>query len=150
MKINFLLLLLSFMFVLPAYSADKSNPIKGKDLEKAQIMNDIYARHVLTSSCIDRQIGYFLPQGISSVEKSGRINAFKKNCDCIAETTLKNYSANDVIDYVTNTYGSVMPKTAGTKSVQNMGGDMQRQKFAKMTYLMNVDKETRKNCGFQK
>lgn len=150
MKINFLLLLLSFIFVLPAYSEDKSNSIKGKDLEKVQIMNDIYARHVLTSSCIDRQIGYFLPQGISPAEKSERINAFKKNCECIAETALKDYSANDVIDYVTNAYGSVMPKTAGTKSAQKTGDNIQRQKYAEMSYLMNVDKETRKNCGFQK
>jgi len=140
-KINFLLFLLYLFIALPAQAADNGKPLKGKELENAQAMNNIYARHILTSSCINRQVGFFMPSGISSEEKSLRMNAFKKNCDCAADIVMKNYSPNDVIDYVTDEVG-------GKKS-QSKSDAAQNQKFKKMFHLMNVDKKTRKTCGFQ-
>lgn len=135
---------------MPVYAADQSKPLKGKDLETAQAMNDMYARHILTSTCMERQKTYFIPYGISDQEKSVRLNSYKKSCDCITDTILKSYSANDAIGYVTESHGSVAPQQSGSKTVKTVQSNQQREKFGKMTYMMNVDKENRKNCGFQK
>jgi hypothetical protein len=128
----------------------ESKVLKGDDLETAQAMNDIYARHMLSSSCMERQKTYFIPYVISNQEKSSRMASFKKGCDCITNTILETYSPNDAIDYVTSTYGSVSPKQDKAKGVQIVQSNQQREKFAKMTYTMNVDKEFRQKCGFQK
>ena len=148
--IKLFLIALTLVFVLPAYAAEKSKPLKGKDLETAQAMNDIYARHMLSSSCLERQKTYFIPYGISGQEKEARIASYKKNCECLTDTVLKSYSANDAIDFITQTQGAVEPVKSQGKTIRSIPNNQQREKFAKMTYMMNVDKENRKNCGFQK
>lgn len=140
----------ALIILLPVQGIAQSKPLKGDDLETAQAMNDIYARHMLTSSCMERQKNYFIPYEISNEEKASRMASFKKGCDCITNTILETYSANDAIDYVTDAYGSVIPKQTKSEGVEFVDNTKQGEKFAKMTYTMNVDTEFRKKCGFQK
>lgn len=150
MLFKLLIIIFAAIILLPPQGFAQSKPLKGDDLETAQAMNDIYARHMLSSSCMERQKNYFIPYGISSEEKATRMASFKKGCDCMTNTILETYSANDVIDYVTDAYGSVIPKQVLVEGVEIILNGKQSEKFSKMTYTMNVDTEFRKKCGFQK
>ncbi len=150
MVLKLLCFVLSLWFVSTAQAAAISKPLTGRDLETAQAMNDIYARHMMTSSCIERQKVYFIPFGVTEQERKLRIESFAKSCECMTGAVLKTFTANDVIDYVTNTYGSVKPPVAGAKVKRPQPNQQQAEKFSKMNQMMNIDKETRNKCGFQK
>lgn len=139
-----LLILVLVCMSTAAMAADKPVQLKGKDLEEAQQMNDIYARHMYSSSCVDRQKAFYIPNALTDAEKAGRIAEFKKSCDCMTDTVLKSFQPNDVISYVGDMSGAFPPGVTKRPKLD----PIIVKKYAKIAEI-NRDKENRQKCGFK-
>ena len=135
-----------------AKAADPDKPLAGADLEMAVKMNDVYARHMYSSVCIEHQKAYFLPRQLSVDDEAKKMQSFKDSCDCLTNRVLKESSPNDVIDYVTAMNGGKksMPGTSGkkTKAFPDLPkGSQAEEKLMKIGQI-GRDEKIRKDCGF--
>lgn len=141
------ILFILFLIVLApsVYAADKNQNLSGKELKEAVQMNDIYARHMFSSNCLERQKSFFIPMNMSEADKAARIQSFQKSCDCMTNVVMKSYLPNDVIDYVTKSSGSV---PTGSSYVRPKPDPAQARKFGKLM-MLSRDKQLRQSCGFK-
>lgn len=142
----FMMILLSFVPVAQAASNDRQLPqqLTGSDLEQATKMNEIYARHMYSSTCMERQKALYTPRTLSPAELSARMVKYKESCDCLTDVILKKFTPNDVIDYVTDRDGVFPP---GVKMRPNPE-PVVAKKYAQIE-AMNREIRTRKQCGFK-
>ena len=126
----------------------KQKPLQGKELEQAVQLNDVYARHLYATSCVERQKAYFLPPILSPEERASRLASYKASCDCQTDHILKTVKPNGLIGYVTSMNGSQIPsdQLAGRKPRELDG--QTKALYAKIMYV-NKDKNVRKKCGFK-
>lgn len=127
-----------------AMAADKPVQLKGKDLEEAQQMNDIYARHMYSSSCVDRQKAFDTSDASTEAEKAGRMAEFKKSCDCMTDTVLKSFQPNDIISYVGDMNGAIPPGV----TTRPKPDPIMVNKYLKIAEI-NRNKENREKCGLK-
>ncbi len=131
-------------FLSGAHAADKQKPLTGRDLEDAKKMNDIYARHMYSSSCMERQKALYLPSTLTPAEIAERMAKYKESCDCLTDVILKTFTPNDLINYVTDMNGTFPP---GLK-VRPKPDPLIVKKYAGIEEI-NREIETRQKCGFK-
>jgi len=141
---KFIFMLAFFSVISLAVAADKPKQLTGDDLKMATQMNDIYARHLYSSSCLDGQKYEYAPKTLTPAEKAQRVESYKKSCDCMTNIVLKTISPNDAIDYVSTTAGSMPLNAKRAKPDAN-----RVKKFAEIAAI-NRDKQNRQQCGFKR
>lgn len=126
-----------------AYAADANQPLTGRDLKDATEMNDVYARHMYSSNCMETQKAY-MPNTLPQAEANALIAEYKKSCDCVTDAVLKTFTPNDMISYVTDRAGILPP---GVKVRPKPDPNIVK-KYAQMAAI-DRDIKTRKQCGFK-
>ena len=149
LRLAVLLISFSLLSSLSAFAADKAEqPLSGEDMKLAREMNEAYARHIYTSSCLNRQVGLFMPKMLTPEEKAKKIKSFKASCDCLADMVLKEATPNSVIDYVTRTSGTNKSVPDAGKKAKDVKKVLERTQEFDRIGLISRGKETRKMCGF--
>lgn len=130
-------------FALPAAAAQNVEQLSGEDMKTAIEMNKIYARHMYSSSCVERQRQMFVPKILNAQEKAALMASYQKSCDCLTDGLMESFAPGDVISYITYMNGSVAPGTQKAKpDQQTMQKNAQIMSYAR-------DKQVRNQCGFK-
>lgn len=138
----FIVALVSFLSV--AHADDNNKPLTGRDLEDATKMNDIYARHMYSSTCMERQKSLYTPKTLSPAEIAARMEKYKESCDCMTNEILKKFTPNDVIGYVTQLDGVLPPNVKSRAKPDSVTA----KKYFGISAL-NREIRTRQQCGFK-
>jgi len=141
LKIIPFIIVMAFMSV--ANAADSPKQLTGDDLKTAIEMNKVYAQHMYSSSCFERQKAYQTVFGMPEAEKAKLLFDIKKSCDCMTDLVVKNAMPNDVINFVMVTNGSALPNAK-----ENNVNNIETQKMAKIMAI-GLNENNRKNCGFK-
>lgn len=114
MKLFLSLMVLWLMMPVSAvFAAGDEKPLPqltGSDLETAQQMNTMYAQHLYSVGCMEKQKAYTMPNKGTAQEKVEWAKKAQAACDCMGEEVTKQVGANKVIDYATFMYGTRAPK----------------------------------------
>lgn len=129
---------------LGANAASNNQPLTGSDLKEATEMNDLYARHMYSSTCVERQKALHVMSVLTADEQSKRVAGFKNTCDCITDAILKQVTPNDLINYVTDMDGTFPP---GVKT-RPKPDPVVVKKYAQIAAI-NREIRTRNQCGFK-
>lgn len=135
-----------------AVGANPEKPLAGDDLKMAIKMNDVYARHLYSSVCVEGEKRGAVSVALSPEENAKRMQMFKSACDCLVDQILKESSPNDVIDYVTAINGGrkSTPESAGkiVRAFPNVPEGSAAE--AKLLRIGDIgrDEKIRKDCGF--
>ena len=143
MRLHLMFALIGLSLMFPVSAAQSAEQLSASDMKMATEMNKVYAKHMYSSTCVDRQRMMFVPPILSAQEKASRMVSFQKSCDCLTDGLLNSFSPNDVIGFVTYFNGSVAPGTKKAKPDQQTA-----QKNAQIMMYAR-DKETRQGCGFK-
>ena len=141
-KFVFIIVLFSFLSV--AHAANNDKPLTGNDLKEATQMNDMYARHMFSSSCMERQKALYTPKTLSPAEIAARLEKCKESCDCLTDAILKKFTPNDLIGYIADMDGVFPP---GVK-VRPKPDPLVARKYGQIA-AMNREIRTRQQCGFK-
>ncbi|MBL8641053.1 MAG: hypothetical protein JNL76_02950 [Alphaproteobacteria bacterium] len=142
---------LKFVFMIPlllclsvAQAAENNQALTGSDLKEAIEMNNIYARHMYSSTCMERQKALYMPRTLSQPEVAARILEYKKSCDCLTDVLLKTFTPDDLIKYVTDMDG-VFPPGVRTRPKLD---PVIAKKYGQIS-AMNREIRLRQQCGFK-
>ena len=141
---KFVLVIILVLSISVAHAAEVDAPLTGRDLEDATKMNDMYARHMYSSTCMERQKALYTPKTLTPAEIATRMGKFKESCDCMTDTILKKFAPNDLINYVGYLDGSFPP---GVKTRPKLD-PLIVQKYRDISAL-NREIRTRQQCGFK-
>lgn len=142
-KFVFIVALVSFLSV--AHAANNNQPLTGSDLRQATEMNNVYARHMYSSTCIQIQKAH-TPIGSDTVEQqAAKAVEFKNTCDCVTNAILEKVAPNDVINYVTYSNGELPPGVTENAKLP-------KQIDEKYAQIEAIEREIRTSnkCGFKK
>ena len=138
-----LLMMITLFSVLSVAHAADNGQLSSSEMKTAVKMNEIYAHHMYSSSCLERQRMMYVSPILTPAEKNSLMVEYAKACDCLANKVLKDSNPNDVIGYVTYMDGSIEP---GTKRVKP--DPQTREKNSKIMTLGH-EPGNRKSCGFK-
>ena len=138
----FIVALVSFLSF--AHADDNNKPLAGRELEDATKMNDIYARHMYSSTCMERQKALYTPKTLSSEEVAARMVKYKESCDCMTNEILKKFTPNDLIGYISQNEGALPP---GAKT-RKKPDEAVAKKYHEI-FMLNREIKTRQQCGFK-
>lgn len=142
---KFVLIMVMFSWISVAQAADQAQPLTGDNLKQATEMNHIYARHMYSSTCVEKRKAGYTPPTLTPEEQVKRMEEFKASCDCVADTILKQFTPNDLIGYVGDMDGTFPP---GLK-VRPKPEPLVAQKYGKIS-AMTREIKARHQCGFKK
>jgi hypothetical protein len=141
--------ILGFLFTLsclsvPSFSAENMKSLNSRELKMAMQMNQMYASHMYSSSCMMQQKAQLLSTAMSEDAKIKQIQASQKACDCMSDEILKKVNPNDLIDYVTQTNGARYTGAGQNNRIIQLKGS---QQFIQIIQTSR-DKGIRRECGF--
>lgn len=146
----------------PQLPPPSANMLTDSDRKIAEKMNLAYAQHLYVSTCFNSKKSLLTPD---STKKRAAFteNQLLKACGCMADSLIKDFSANGVINFVSKAYGgtdqkvgrSVMPPgVTPPKKGENRNNPETLRKwnaampeFSKIVIARNDDKREKK-CGF--
>jgi hypothetical protein len=129
-----------------AQSKPQTQQLSKQQLDTVKQMSDVYARHLQTSICLERQKALFIPTILSEQEKAKRIQADKAACECMTETIMQVVPPTDMIDYLTYNHGTI--KSSPNMKIRELSAQ-ERQKNQRIGMMIR-DEKSRRNCGFKK
>jgi len=145
-SLNFFIFTVLVLVSSVAIAADKQTQLKGDDLKMAMQMNDMFARHLYSTVCLEEEKYFSLQKELVGNTRQEAILSLKSSCDCVTNVMMEKVSANDMIGYVTAMYG-VNP--SGSVEANKLPNVSDKSKFNKIGQLTR-DLKMRRKCGFSK
>jgi hypothetical protein len=135
---------LSVAHLAVAQATNNDKPLTGSDLKDATQMNDMYARHMYSSTCVEKVKAYDTTIAATPADDAKKMAQFKKSCDCLTDAMLKSFTPNDLIGYVSDMQGAIPPgaKARATPTQATI------EKYGKIE-VMNSQIEASRQCGFK-